>query len=122
MGRVPAFADQPQMERLLPSERRKRVRSRVHWPLCLFVNEEEGPIATFTQDLSSGGFYCLTDRPFRVGETLTCLLKVPTYVPDGRYVEQWLECRVRVMRVESLDESGYGIAYRIEDYHFAIVG
>jgi hypothetical protein len=86
------------------------------------VDEEDGPIATFTQDLSSGGFHCLADRPFRVGETLTCLLKVPSHVQTGRDVEQRLECRVRVMRVELLDEGGYGIACRIEDYHFAIVG
>ena len=39
--------------------------------------------------------------------------------PNGKHLEQKLECQVRVMRVEPRDVEGtYGLACQIEDYHF----
>ena len=120
--RMPAFVDEPpQLERRLPPERRGRVRTQVHWPVWFLPDEAEDRMQTLTQNLSSGGFYCLADRLFTVGETFICLLKVPSHDPNGNHIERILECRTRVMRVETQGERRYGIACRIEDYHFAIV-
>jgi hypothetical protein len=102
------------------SERRKRARTRLHWPVLLFRSHAADAIESLTRDLSSEGFYCLAKMPFTVGESLICTLKVPTHDPNGKHLERSLECKVRVMRVEPQAEEGmFGIACWIEDYHFA---
>ena len=102
-----------------PSERRKRARIQVHWPVLLFRNEVADAIASTTQDLSSSGFYCRTTLPLSLGEALNCALKVPFHDPSGKLLDRSLECRVRVIRVETHSEGCFGIACHIEDYHFA---
>ena len=100
-------------------ERRRWVRTKVHWPVLLFRNHSAEAVATSTQNLSSGGFYCLCQTPFILGEILICALKVPTHDPAGKALERQLECTVRVVRVEPDPEQGcFGVACRIEDYHF----
>jgi len=104
-----------------PGERRGRGRFRVHWPIILFRNQSgEDTVKTITQNLSSQGFYCLSRKPYTVGELLFCTLQIPTTDPGGR--ETYLECRVQVVRVEEVAENAadgqYGIACRIEDYCF----
>jgi hypothetical protein len=103
-------------------ERRKRARTRLHWPVLLFRNHTAEAIESLTRDLSSGGFYCVAKTRFTPGELLICTLKVPTHDPNGKHLERSLECKVRVMRVESQDEEDtFGVACRIEDYHLAHV-
>jgi hypothetical protein len=103
-----------------PHERRKCARTRLHWPVLLFLSDAADAIQTFTRDLSSGGFYCMSTVPVTPGETLICTLRVPTYDPDGKHLERSLECKVRIMRVEPQDDSAvFGVACRIEDYRFA---
>lgn len=99
-----------------PLERRRRARSRVNWPVLLFRNLEGGDtVETITRDLSSSGFYCLSAKPFAVGEQLLCALQVPADNGESR-----LECRVRVVRVEeNVLDGQYGIACRTQDYRFA---
>jgi hypothetical protein len=102
-----------------PAERRRRVRSPVHWPVRLFRNHKgEDTVETITQDLSSRGFYCLSKKQFAVGELLRCTLQIPTNDPGGR--ESHLECHVLVVRVDEHAADGqYGIACRTEDYRLA---
>jgi hypothetical protein len=102
-------------------ERRKRVRTQVHWTILLFRETTSKAVATITQNLSSSGFYCLSRSSFSLGEQLVCSLEVPTHDPldKGRTVP--LECRARVVRVELERGNGrFGIACQIEDYHFAV--
>lgn len=99
------------------SERRKWVRTKVHWPVCF--DDNAGTVECTTRDLSSGGFYCFSTTAFLPGERRTCILHVPAHDPgaDDRIVT--LTCTVRVMRVEPTTVSGvWGIACRIEDYCF----
>jgi len=102
----------------VPKERRRRGRSRVHWPILLFRNQiGEDTVQTITQNLSSQGFYCLSRKPFTVGELLLCKLQIPTNDPGGG--ESYLECRVQVVRVEENVVNGqYGIACKTLDYRF----
>jgi hypothetical protein len=75
-------------------------------------------VETVTRDLSSDGFYCFSKIPFVPGERMNCTLQVPERCPSGRYVATELECRVQIMRVEPVSETGHlGIACRIEEYH-----
>jgi|SRR5271165_1474761 len=101
-------------------ERRKRARTNVHWPVLLIRTETLETVESITQDLSIDGFYCLSKMPFLLGESLICALQVPTHDPSGKELVRRLECTVRVLRTDSeVREGAYGIACRIEDYHFA---
>jgi hypothetical protein len=110
----------PDTAKSVQAERRRRARVCVHWPVLLFPNRiGEDAVETITQNLSSRGFYCLSSKPFTVGELLLCTLQIPTN--DLNAGEGHLECRVRVVRVETkASEDEYGIACRMEDYRFTL--
>jgi len=109
-----------EVENPLRVERRKRARNQLHWPLLLFRNQPSDAVESLTRDLSSSGFYCITSIAFTPGERLICTLRVPTHDPNGKLLEQWLECKVRVVRVEPQGTEGtFGLACQIEDYHFS---
>jgi len=111
-----------EVERPVAVERRKRPRTRLHWPVVLFRSHVGNAIESETRDLSSNGFYCLANVAFTPGESLICNIKLPTHDPKGKHLERHLECRVRVVRVEVQDASAmFGVACLIEDYHFARV-
>ena len=102
-------------------ERRKRLRTQVHWTILLFRENTSKAVTTITQNLSSSGFYCLSRSAFALGEQLFCSIEVPTHDPLGRERSLPLECRARVVRVEpEAGNTRFGIACQIEDYHFAI--
>jgi hypothetical protein len=107
------------LENPFPAERRKRARNNLHWSVLLFHNHAAAAVESITRDLSSSGFYCVTETAFTPGERLICSLKIPTHDPNGKHLEQRLECRVRVVRIEALGTEGtFGLACQIEDYHF----
>jgi hypothetical protein len=100
--------------------RRRRVRTVVHWKIRLLRSGAFEPVESVTQNLSSDGFYCLSATAFRRDEVLTCFILIPEHNPEraGRIVS--LQCTVRVLRVDDLVVNGRhcGIACRIENYHF----
>jgi hypothetical protein len=102
-------------------ERRKRVRTKLHWPLVLERNQHEPvTIESTTRDLSSGGFYCLIRVQLAEGERLRCSLKIPTHDPRGGRLERTLECQVRVVRIVPQESSGiFGVACHIEEYRLS---
>jgi PilZ domain len=104
-------------------ERRRRARTRLHWPVLMQREHHQSQIIeSTTRDLSSGGFYCLTRVHLVEGEQLHCSMKIPTHDPRGKNPERTLECTVRVLRVVPQDSSDvFGIACRIEDYHLGQV-
>src|SRR4051794_37975293 len=74
------------------ADRRKRARTRLHWPVLMFRHKHgSNAVESTTRDLSSGGFYCLTDVPLTEGEDLVCSIKVPTHDPQGKHLECALE-------------------------------
>jgi hypothetical protein len=95
-------------------DRRKRKRVAVHWPVRLFEPMANKSVASTTENLSSEGFYCLSRKPFKIGERLRCEIVIPeaTLGLDSPMV---LECQVTVRRVEHL-ESWFGLGCHIEDY------
>ena len=103
------------------AERRKRVRTRLYWPVLLFRDGiGTTNIESVTRDLSSSGFYCMTRVQLLEGERLVCSIKIPTHDPHGKNLERTLECRVRVVRVVPQESSDlFGVACRIEDYHLS---
>jgi hypothetical protein len=74
-------------------------------------------VETFTEDLSSDGFYFHSPRAFVPGEVRVCSLSAPTCHPDERTRPIEIECRIRVVRVEALTAAAlYGVGCRIMDY------
>jgi hypothetical protein len=96
-------------------ERRRWPRASVHWPLLLFRgSSDEDAVETVTHNLSSRGLYCFSPKAFEVGEMLFGRLKMPLEI-NG--VENRMECRLLVVRVEGPLEHGfYGLACRTQDY------
>ncbi len=119
---MPANTDQHPLERyrstlgVQPIERRRRTRMRVHWPLRLHKANANEIVETTTYDLSSDGFYCLAKTSFVPGEAVACTLGVPTHHPNGADRVVSVECRVRIVHVESRQEGLYGLGCRIEEY------
>jgi len=99
------------------TERRKNTR---HALCCCvsFFRKSSHPVAEgVTRDLSSAGFYCRSPMPLTVGESLTCLLRIPSPY-RGRSHTLTLECTVRVVRLEQVgDEGSFGIGCQLEGYH-----
>ena len=117
---VPGGLNRPaQVENPSPAERRQRARNDLHWSVLLFRNRPAGVVESLTQDLSSSGFYCVTNVAFTPGERVVCTLKIPTHDPTGKHLQRRLECKVRVVRVEPRGPDGlFGLACQIEDYRF----
>lgn len=98
------------------AERRKNTRYALR--CCVsFFRESSFPIAEgVTQDVSSAGFYCLLPVPLTVGESLTCLLKMPSTHPAEDHALT-LECMVRVVRLISADDGEFfGIGCQLQGY------
>jgi PilZ domain len=109
---------EPDFGRFAPGDRRKRVRTGLHWPI-LFVRDDLEAVKTTTQNLSSEGFYYVSEQAFDLGDTLVCRLQIPTHRNSGEQKARTLECQVQVVRVERQDDGHFGIACRIQDYRFA---
>lgn len=108
-----------QPQPMSPPERRRRTRAHVHWPVCFFGVDSGETIETVTENLSSSGFQCFSPVPLIPSDLMTCVLRVPLHQPpnNGRVLS--LECKVRVVRVESAEErQSFAIACQIEDYRF----
>lgn len=117
---MPVFVDiQEVSEKPVSMERRKRARAQVHWPLCFSRPGTPDLVRTTTHNLSSHGFYCIANAGFVPGELTECTLVVPTHHPNGGKPALPVLCKVRVIRVEVLGESGFcGVGCEIEDYRF----
>jgi len=100
-------------------ERRKRTRMQVHWSLYFEQSATAEVAETTTHNLSSDGFYCHTRTRFVPGEIRTCTLGVPTRHPDLGTRVRLVQCRVRVIWVDSIEETGlWGVGFQLEDYKF----
>jgi len=112
--------DRPAIEGASPKiERRARTRTQVHWPVLLMRDHDGKAIETVTQNLSSSGFYCLSSAGLTPGERLFCTLRVPAHDPNNDGSAVSLECSAVVLRSELTPSGDFGVAFRIDDYHFS---
>jgi c-di-GMP-binding flagellar brake protein YcgR len=97
------------------TERRKRRRIRLHWPVQLLRRTTDKTIRTTTLNLSSDGFYCFSPEALDLGEVIRCTIAIPSH--DG---ELRLRCRVRIVRVEADPANGgYGMGCQILQFSIA---
>ena len=100
-------------------ERRKRKRIALHWPVYLYRDQGAPSVESTTENLTSNGFYCVSKEPFRLGEQLECVIAIPAGAFGYSEAPIRLQCRVKVMRVESQSES-FGLGCYIEDYELVL--
>jgi len=101
------------------TDRRKRKRVGLRWPVRLFRRQEMRSVESTTENITSNGFYCVSREPFRLGERLECIIVVPSGSYGYSEAPICLQCRVRVTRVEDQQE-GFGLGCWIEDYDLLV--
>src|SRR5579871_1053031 len=100
------------------TERRRHPRLRLSYLLRLFRPGNTAGIETTTQDLSCGGFYCISDHPVQPHEQIECELLIPSeQLGESSEPDLVLRCRAEVVRVvEDRLAPRFGVACRLEDY------
>ena len=100
----------------VPPERRKKVRCALQCRVLFFRQASQAIAECVTENISSVGFYCLSPTRLKIGEYLTCLLKMPSH-DAGKEDLFTLQCVVRVVRIDGANEAGaFGIGCQIEGY------
>jgi len=111
----------PEVTMSTTSERRKRPRMALHWPVRLTRGTRI--VESKTQNLSSGGFYCISTEAFAPGDSVECVFTLPA--PDLGHWQTGLclHCHAEVVRVEKTDpDFGFGLACRIQNYSLLVDG
>src|ERR1041385_506825 len=103
------------------SERRSRRRANLHAAIRLSKSGSKYPIAGKTSNISSEGFYCFVQEQFEPGERVECTIILPIPKSHAPEDELWIHCQARVVRVEAVSGTSFGIAAQIEEYDVAHV-
>jgi hypothetical protein len=104
-------------------ERRKHERLALRLPVWFAGVEGSPEINCFTENVSGGGFYCLSPTPFSADEHKEVHLLLPTrgYSRAAENVD--IQCSVRVVRIDPQGPGrGFGVACQIERYTFVWAG
>ena len=96
-------------------ERRKYERLPLRLPVR-FINER-APATSFTENISSEGFYCVSPGLFTPGDRLEVELFLPAHNPGHGEKTVRLKCQAQVVRIDSTWLGhGFGIGCRIDAY------
>jgi hypothetical protein len=95
-------------------ERRRLQRLQIRCAVSLWKPIDGTFTRTVTENLTCGGFFCLSREVYRPGDELQATLEVPAQYWNGRHDGcLTLQCQVEVVRI---DDRQSGIACRIKDY------
>ena len=99
-------------------ERRNAVRLDMACPVVLSRPGDASTVVSRTENLSTKGFYCVSDRPFSPNETLNCELEIASAAPGHLpQVDLVLRAVVEVVRVVAKGmDPGFGLACQIKSY------
>ena len=102
-------------------DRRRAVRLEMGYPVSLSRPGEVSSVSARTENLSSKGFYCVSERPFAPNEELDCELVIPSAAPGHLpQIDLVLRGVVEVVRVVAKGMSpGYGLACQLKNYTIA---
>jgi hypothetical protein len=99
---------------LPPNDRRRHERLPLRLPVR-FINDGRPSNACFTENISSGGFYCVALDRFTTGDRLTVELSLPAHFPGREGKRVLLKCQAQVVRLDSTwFGAGCGVAFQIE--------
>jgi hypothetical protein len=99
-------------------DRRGAVRLDMACAVSLSRPGDPSTVVSKTENLSTRGFYCISERPFLPRETLDCELVIPTAAPGHLpQVDLVLRAVVEVVRVVAKGmDPGFGLACQIKSY------
>jgi hypothetical protein len=99
-------------------DQRSNPRFQLTYAVALSRPREAFGVATKTENVSCGGFYCLSARPFWPGERLDFEMAIPDVGPSRFQANDlFLHGVVEVLRVMSRGiGKGFGLACRLERY------
>jgi hypothetical protein len=104
-----------------PFDRRRRERLALQCRVSLNRNGRDHAPQGKTLNLSSQGFYWISDVAFAPGEKLHCWIWMPATGFRFRDARVCLECEAQVVRMEET-LIGFGMGCRIEKYVFSASG
>jgi hypothetical protein len=90
----------------------------LHWVVRLKGPLSKDYVRAETQNLTTEGFYCLSPERFKPGETLECVIDLPSSKTSSD--SHTLHGRVTVLRVRRVRPNVFGVACRLEDYSMAV--
>ena len=90
----------------LSIDRRKRKRVPVHWLVQFLGQAGRQQAEATTENLSSEGFYCISRKPFKLGERLDCEIALPAEAVGSSEATVRIQCHVTVKRVEPVNRGG----------------
>lgn len=99
-------------------DRRGRRRLKLPYSIVLHRLGDLTGIQTTAEDISSDGFYCISDQPFSPNEQLDCEVLIPPQDSSGATEKNLvLHCRAEVVRVVADGlKPGYGLACHLKDF------
>lgn len=97
-------------------EQRRQPRLKLVCPVRLYRESDALELRTSTENISSGGFYCLSPHPFAPGDRLQCDILLPIQNNAGSRRKLVLRCRIEVVHAAANGGTGFGIGCRLEDY------
>lgn len=101
----------------LPTERRGRARLPLRLPVRLNTPDGSLSIDSFTENISSDGFYCICSKRLTPGEVFKVDVSLPGFQADQGIV---IRCQARVMRTDAPGVGlGFGVGCHIENYFIA---
>lgn len=102
-------------------DRRRMQRMPLRWRVLLTrASGKQGVVETETENLSSQGFYCISEEPFGVGERLCCVFSPPARSFGHAGPAMLMRCIAEVMRSEPRGV-GAGLGCRINEFEFRLV-
>jgi hypothetical protein len=101
----------------LAIESRRRLRLPLRCQVHLYRPGSELPIDGETLNVSADGFYCVVEAaaPLNSGESLDCILTLPTANVPCSFGSMRLKCDVEVVRVD-VGTLRFGVACRIHNF------
>ncbi len=98
-------------------EQRRQPRLKLVCPVRLYRESDALELSTATENICSGGFYCISPVPFAPGERLQCDIVLPIRNDSGSGRKLILRCGIEVVHAAaSGGGTGFGLGCRLVNY------
>lgn len=102
----------------LDTDRRRRSRLSLRWTARL-LTAEHGWIEASIHNISSDGFYCVSESEFAAGANTLCVIIGPAHTPYKSCNFISIECKIKVVYSAPAGPKGvFGTGCQIQDYRF----
>jgi hypothetical protein len=98
------------------SDRRAHLRLNLRWTVLMYRTAPALPVSARTENISGGGFFCVSSEPFTPCERLRACILLPRVDHSGSNYSCLVECEVEVVHVAVNSQAGFGTGCRIHRY------